>query len=48
MYKEVILELDDETMMKLDKLAAERGLPRDGLINESLKELVYETEPSNA
>lgn len=48
MHKEIVLELDNETLMKLDKLADEHGLSRDELINESLKELVYETEPSNA
>lgn len=47
MYK-VDLELNDETLIKLDKLAAEQGLTRDELINESLKELVYETEPVDA
>lgn len=46
--EEVTLELHDETIMKLDKLAAEQGLTRDELINESLKELVYETEPADA
>ena len=47
MYK-VDLKLNDETLIKLDKLAAEAGLTRDELINESLKELVYETEPVDA
>jgi len=47
MYK-IDLELNDETLMKLDKLAAEQGLTRDELINQSLAELVYETEPANA
>lgn len=44
MYK-IDLELDDETLMKLDKLAAEQGLTRDELVTQSLTELVYETEP---
>ena len=48
MYKEVALELHDETLLKLDKLAAEQGLTRDELINQSLAELAYETEPADA
>jgi predicted transcriptional regulator len=48
MHKEVALELNDETLLKLDKLAAEQGLTRDELINRSLAELVYETEPVDA
>jgi len=48
MHKEIILELNDETVIKIDKLAAEQGLSRDELINEMLKDLVYETEPADA
>jgi predicted transcriptional regulator len=48
MHKEVALELSNETLLKLDKLAAEQGLTRDELINQSLAELVYETEPVDA
>ena len=48
MHKEIALELYDETLVKLDKLAAEQGLTRDELINQSLAELVYETEPADA
>jgi predicted transcriptional regulator len=48
MYKEVALELHDETLIKLDKLASERGLTRDELINQSLQELLDETESSGS
>jgi len=48
MSEKINLELYDETLMKLDKLAAEQGLTRDELINQSLQELLYETEPANA
>lgn len=48
MYEEIAFELHDETLLKLDKLAAEQGLTRDELISQSLAELVYETEPADA
>jgi predicted transcriptional regulator len=48
MYQEVALELHDETLIKLDKLASERGLTRDELINQSLQELLDETESSGS
>lgn len=46
---EVECELFDETLMKLDKLAAELGKTRDDLINESLQALLYDSvEPAGA
>lgn len=48
MYKEVKLEIDHETLIKLDKLAAEQGQTRDELINDSLKAELDALEPANA
>jgi hypothetical protein len=48
MYKEVELEIDNETLTKLDKLAAEQGMTRDELINRSLKAELDALEPVNA
>lgn len=48
MEQKLTLELHDETLAKLDKLASERGLTRDELINESMQALLYETQPSDA
>lgn len=39
MDKEITLELHDETLVKLDKLAEERGVSREELINQSLRDL---------
>lgn len=48
MYKEVELEIDNETLIKLDKLAAEEGVTRDELINQNLKAELDALEPVNA
>jgi predicted transcriptional regulator len=48
MDKEIALELHNETLIKLDKLASERGLTRDELINQSMRDLLDETEPSSS
>jgi hypothetical protein len=48
MYTEVALELHDETLIKLDKLASERGISLDELINQSMQELLDETESSGS
>ncbi|MEB3207997.1 MAG: hypothetical protein VKK63_03695 [Synechococcus sp.] len=48
MHHEVTLELLDETLIKLDKLASKLGLARDELINESMRELLNETESSGS
>jgi predicted transcriptional regulator len=48
MHKEVLIEIDHETLMKLDQLAAEQGTTRDALISESLKAELDALEPVNA
>jgi predicted transcriptional regulator len=48
MYKEVELEIDNETLTKLDKLAAQQAKTRDELVNESLKAELDALEPVNA
>jgi len=48
MYKEVELKIDNETLTKLDKLAAQQGQTRDELVNESLKAELDALEPVNA
>lgn len=48
MDREVALELNHETLIKLDKLASEYGLTRDELINQSMRDLLNETESSGS
>ena len=48
MHKKVPLEIDHETMTKLNKLAAEQGITISELINESLQEELDALEPINA
>jgi hypothetical protein len=48
MYKQVELEVNHETLAKLDKLAAEQGLTRDELLNNSLQEELNAIESANA
>jgi hypothetical protein len=48
MYKQVELEINHETIAKLDKLAAEQGLTRDELLNNSLQEELNAIESANA
>lgn len=48
MHKLVDIEIDHETLIKLNKLAAEQGTTRDALITESLKEELDALEPVNA
>lgn len=48
MDKEIKLELQDETLIKLDKLASECGVTRDELINQSMRKLLDETESSGS
>lgn len=48
MHKEVTLGLNDETLIKLDKLASERGVTRDELINQCMRELLDEAQSSGS
>jgi predicted transcriptional regulator len=48
MHKEIQIEINHETLAKLDKLADERGMTKDELINESLQDELNALEPVNA
>jgi len=48
MHKQVDVEIDNETIVKLEKLAVQQGKTRDELINQSLKAELDALEPINA
>ena len=48
MDKKLTLELNDETVIKLEKLAHESGISLDELINQSLREMLNEAESSGS
>jgi hypothetical protein len=48
MHKEIQIEINHETLTKLNKLADERGTTIDELINESLQDELNALEPVNA
>lgn len=47
MLKKIALEISDEAVLKLEKLAVQQTLTRDQLVNKIVQDLLHETQPPN-